>query len=180
MLKTLLSIFCFVAISYAQTITIIGDSITYSIKDELQQRYKQSIYIDAKVGRQFKEAVSIIKKLDANNKLGDIIIIELGTNGDFNINDAKYIINYLQQKHKEIAFVNIRTSRYWQNAVNYKFKLLKQKYNNIDIIDWYTYSKEYCDAKNINCFAKDKTHLNIYGKKVYVDMFMQYISKKSN
>jgi lysophospholipase L1-like esterase len=180
MLKTLLSIFCFIAISYAQTITIIGDSITYSIKNELQQKYKQNIYIDAKVGRQFKEAVNIIKKLDVNNKLGDIVIIELGTNGDFNINDAIYIINYLQQKHKTIAFVNIRTNRNWQNAVNYKFNLLKHKYNNIDIIDWYTYSKEYCDAKNINCLAKDKTHLNTYGKKVYANMLIQYINKKSN
>ena len=57
----------------------------------MKQLLGQDAYVDAKVGRQFKEAVGIVDWLRDNRKLGKIVVLGLGNNGTFSdstVNDV--------------------------------------------------------------------------------------------
>ena len=48
-----------------------------------------------KISRQVVQALDVAKQLDKKHKLGDIVIIALGTNSNFNSKSGQKLIDYL-------------------------------------------------------------------------------------
>ena len=59
----------------------IGDSVMLGAAPQLKDVLGPDSYVDAHVGRQFKEAASMVDWFAANGKLGQVVIVHLGNNG---------------------------------------------------------------------------------------------------
>jgi len=141
-------------------VILIGDSVLLGASKYVQDFLKNA-YIDAKVGRQFKEIYSLLEsgKLDKYNK----IAIALGNNGYVSKKDLENVIERL--KDKEIYLITVKVPRPWQNQVNNTFKEIASEYKNVKIIDWYSYSRE-----KEELFVTDKVHLNNKGAKYFASL----------
>lgn len=146
-------------------IFLVGDSVLLSASKYLKD-YLPNSYIDAKVGRQFKEVFSLIEegKLKNYNK----IVIALGNNGYVRKSDVIDLIEKL--KDKEIYFVTVKVPKPWQNQVNSLYREIVNEYPNVKVVDWYSYSHD----KN-EIFVEDKVHLNQKGIKIYASLLKNTI-----
>ncbi len=77
-----------------RTISVIGDSVFLGASPAFQELQEHAV-IDAKISRQVYQAIDVAKKLEKKGKLGDTIIISLGTNGNFNPATGQELIDYL-------------------------------------------------------------------------------------
>ncbi|MBX0311720.1 MAG: acetyltransferase [Sulfurihydrogenibium sp.] len=141
-------------------VILIGDSVLLGASKYVQDFLKNA-YIDAKVGRQFKEIYSLLEsgKLNKYNK----IVIALGNNGYVSKKDLENVVEML--KDKEIYLITVKVPRPWQNQVNNTFREIASEYKNVKIIDWYGYSK----GKE-ELFVTDKVHLNNKGAKYFASL----------
>ncbi len=156
------------AIKKKQSITIIGDSVVINVIPYLQKSYP-TLKADTKIGRQFTEAPKIIQQLQNSNSLGDVVIIELGTNGAFPKEQMITVIESLD--NRKILFVNTRVPRQWESIVNKNLKEVSSKYpKNTKVVDWYKAS-----ANHDSYFSSDGVHLKPEGAKIYASLLVKAV-----
>lgn len=119
------------------------------------------------------QAQEVIDQLQSEGKLGDKIIIELGTNGPFNSDKLRNLLESLNDS-KEIFLVNTRVPRDWQDTVNKEIAAVANEFNHITVIDWYSAS----EGKN-NYFYQDGVHLNSEGAKFYASILVDAVKVKN-
>ena len=171
-----LILFIFFKVSFAQEITIIGDSLTLGSEKYIRQQIPDAV-IDAKVGRKFQEAMPVIKELESKGLLGKIVVIALGTNGLFTVEDGLQVIDYLTARQRKVIFVNVKVPRYWESQVNQNYQILKQLRPNIEVIDWNYLSTVLCSRPDIGaCFRQDGYHLTPVGSYIYSYIIYKYVS----
>ncbi len=103
----------------AQTlpITAVGDSVLADASATLQGIFP-NMYVDAKVGRQVKEAIPVLQSLAQMGKLSDTVLISEGTNGPFTEDEMQQIMTILGDKRK-VYWINVHVpTRRWQDQVN--------------------------------------------------------------
>ena len=67
---------------------------------------------------------------------------------------------------RRVYWVNVHVpTRYWHDEMNAVLVSLDAKYDNLSIIDWYSYSKDHPDW-----FVSDLVHPNREGAKGYVQL----------
>ncbi|MHC0038471.1 acyltransferase family protein [Pseudoneobacillus sp. C159] len=151
-------------------ITAIGDSVLI-IPGPLLKKKFANITVDAKVSRQMHAAKDIVRQLKAKNQLGEIVVIELGTNGPFPEKTITDLMNTIG-KERKVLFINVRVPRQWESIVNKRLIEAKKKHGNMIIVDWYATSANHPDY-----FAKDGVHLQPKGAQVYANMIEKAIQK---
>lgn len=155
-----------------ESVSIIGDSLTVSIKSRLNKIADKEIYVDGKVGRQVRELPSVYNRMKNNDKLGEILIIALGTNGPYSDSIIQEVITDASENGVEqIYLVNVRMDRSWQTEVNQTHaKLVKDNPKNTKLINWYHASKNHSEY-----FTSDGVHLSEAGKEAYVNLLKKYM-----
>lgn len=141
----------------SKMITFIGDSVMLGAEKVIKKKFKNA-YVDAAISRTawvLNEAVETAKSKD---KLGDIIVINLGANGDCSLSCKKQVLDKL--KNKQIFWLN--TTNY--DYVNERLDSLAKEYSNLYIIDWKNLSKNHS-----NYFNSDKIHLTTFGAQEFVE-----------
>jgi peptidoglycan/LPS O-acetylase OafA/YrhL len=151
-----------------KNITVIGDSVVINAIPYLQQSYP-TIKVDAKIGRQFSEASKIIDQNKKSNQLGEIVIIELGTNGAFTKKQMTSLINSIGN-NKKIIFVNTRVPKPWESVVNKTLREGTNKIPNTKVVDWYKAS-----ANQNSYFLSDGVHLKPAGAKAFASLLKSAI-----
>lgn len=138
-------------------VTFIGDSILLAAAKPLSDVFP-SATIDGKVGRQLYQSVDIIKGLKENDKLADVVVVVLGSNGPFTDDQLEEFM--AQLKGKRVFLVNTSEPREWQDDVNKKLKAYanKSKKDKITMIDW----KKLID-QHPEWLYEDGTHTNPEG-----------------
>ncbi|MDQ8738220.1 acyltransferase family protein [Paenibacillus sp. LHD-38] len=149
-------------------ITAIGDSVLLDAGPYLEKRLP-GIHIDGKVGRQFSQAEEIINELKRNSKLGDKVIIELGTNGAFTAKQMNALLDAIGEE-REVIMVNTRVPRKWQDTVNKMLAETAKNNKHVTVVDWYSASKGKEDF-----FSKDGVHLKTHGAEFYADLLADAI-----
>ncbi|MFC5700338.1 acyltransferase family protein [Cohnella faecalis] len=144
-------------------ITAIGDSVLLDAEPYLK-KLVQGILIDGKVGRQMSKAQEVVDGLLAEKKLGNLVIIELGTNGSFTAKQMNKLIDTIG-KDRRIVLVNTRVPRKWQDTVNSALSKAAAEHDNVTLIDWYAFS-----ADKAEWFAKDGVHLKLKGAEAYAKL----------
>lgn len=144
-------------------ITFIGDSVMLGAMDNVLNMFPNS-YLDAKKSRQIYEGETVLKELKKNHKLGEIVVIHLGTNG-----------NYPNSYKQEILDICENKTVFWINTTNIKkvntsLNKLKQKNKNLHIIDWCALSKDHSDW-----FYHDGIHTTPEGQKQYTNIIYDAI-----
>ncbi|MEG0254292.1 MAG: acetyltransferase, partial [Vagococcus sp.] len=152
--------------------TAIGDSLLLSAAPEIQAVFPNNT-IDAEVGRQLMDSEPVFKKAADDKKIGDVVLIVLGTNGSFSSTDIDNIMNKLEDK--PVFFVDTMVQKPWQKAVNDELNKTAKRYKNAHVIDW----KEYSIGKTA-WFESDGVHLTPEGAENFSSLVGQEIYKELN
>jgi len=149
-------------------VTIIGDSVLLAVESYLEKRLPGAV-MDGKIGRQLSHADDTVEALDKAGKLGDIVIVELGTNGTFSDKSLTYLLELLG-KDRSILMVTTRVPKKWQDSVNDKLKAAASAYDNVTLVDWYALS-----AGKDEYFGKDGVHPTRTGAEAYAAMLAESV-----
>lgn len=142
-------------------ITAVGDSVLADASTTLQEIFP-NMYVDAKVGRQVREAIPVLQSLAQSGKLADTVLLSEGTNGPYSEQELDQIMAIVG-KERKLYWINVHVpTRRWQDQVNNDLKVAAKKYPNLKVIDWYTYSKDHPEW-----FYDDNVHPNPEGLKYY-------------
>ena len=137
------------------TLLIIGDSLTVDIGEKVKEKYPGAI-IDGKISRQLTAATTTAQNYTKYNSENTAVIFQLGTNGPFTEAQAEELIKLFDKS--DIYFVNVKVPRAWEKTVNTALNELKEKHQNITIVDWYSVANSQGDY-----FEPDRVHLNQNG-----------------
>lgn len=151
-------------------VLVIGDSLSVDIGEELVNRYAGSI-VDGAVSRQLTEATVIANKYTSLNAPETAVIFILGTNGAFTDNQLAELLKQFDKS--DIYFVNTKVPRNWEKTVNETLANNKDKYKNLNIVDWHGLAKDHSEY-----FAADGVHLEQVGITKLVDLISENLKHK--
>lgn len=150
-------------------VSAIGDSILLDAAPYLQQ-YLPGIVVDAKIGRQMSEAPDIVERLRTEGKLGDYVVIELGTNGAFSSKQLSGLLDSLKDV-RQVVLVNTRVPRNWESTVNSALRKAADAHDNTTLLDWYKASS------GQSFFTPDGVHLKTDGAKLLASLISGAVGK---
>lgn len=143
----------------------IGDSVMLGAVNDLQNLFNNG-YFDGKVSRQIKQAIPIIEELKEQDKLGSVVVIALGSNGNCATKYKEELINTIG--NREIFWVNVTNND--KVNINDSLWALANQYSNLHIIDWESASKDHWEY-----FYNKGIHLNVTGRKAYAKVVFDAI-----
>ena len=144
-------------------ITFVGDSVLLGASDVLYEIFPKS-YIDAELNRTGYVINPIFVDLKARGILGDIVVINCGSNGDCSTECKNTIMETLSGR--QVFWVTTTNNkRANENLVEYA-----EGVDNLHVIDWATVS-----AGHGEYFAGDGIHLDWAGKEAYAEAVMDAI-----
>jgi hypothetical protein len=150
-------------------IIAIGDSVMLGAANVLTER---GITVDALKSRPFRQALEICNYLKSVNRLGEIVVIHLGTNHYVDQKTLDEIMVPLSEVNTVVFVTNYVPTRKWQSSNNKLIRAMPEIYGNVKILDWYTIAKAHPEY-----LYGDEIHLNPTGQAVYADLIMQAIGK---
>ncbi len=158
-------LFC-VAITFSQPlkVALIGDSISLELKPYLP------FYVNGRVGRQFYSVFDVLKHINIQDY--NVFVIELGTNGYVKPRDLKRLINILHDKKIYLCTIELPNKYVWKHEVNNLYFKTSKEYPNVNIIDWYNFSKHHPSF-----FIRDGVHLTRLGAKEYSKLIIDKVLK---
>ncbi|MEC0266884.1 acyltransferase family protein [Paenibacillus anseongense] len=153
----------------SQRVTAVGDSVMLGAAPVLEKML-EGIVVDAKISRQLSQATDIIKQFKADKKLGQIVVIHLGTNGPFTSDQLEKLLETIGEERK-IVLMNTRVPRKWQDTVNDTLADASKKYVNVKLLDWHSFSEDKPDW-----FASDGVHLTTKGAEAYSNFILDSVT----
>ena len=150
-------------------ILAIGDSVMLGAANVLTDR---GITVDAMKSRPFRQALEIANYVKSINRLGDFVIIHLGTNNYVDEKTLDEIMVPLADVERVVMLTTHVPQRPWQDPNNELIKAMPNRYGNVTVLDWYTIAEQHPEY-----LYSDKIHLNPKGQAVYADLIMQAIGK---
>ena len=153
-------------------ITFIGDSITVGVQDKLSSTFSGS-NVSATVGDSIAAATSKLP-----NIIHDTVVINLGTNDNFDENAAEALIGKL--KGKKIYWVNnfSKNQNVDYNVVNQKISAFTSRHNEVKILDWKSYVEK--NGGRDKLYAADGVHHSTEGQEAYVKFLKEEIANDGN
>lgn len=143
-------------------ITAVGDSVMLDTSPYLE-KLLPGITVDAEIGRQMSSAREVLQDYKESGKLGNGVIIALGTNGAFNSKQFRAMLDALDER--EIILVNTRVPRKWEDRVNDTLDEIAEEKSNVTLVDWYAAS-----SNHDSYFSPDGVHLEAEGAKAYAEL----------
>ena len=147
----------------------IGDSVMLGAASKLAE---QGVWVDAKVGRQFKEGVELVTALNAGGLLGDVLVVHLGNNGPSTRERFEELMAQTTNV-RLVVVLTVKVPKPWQGEVNTEIFDLPNRYPNVRLIDWNGLSQT-----QEGIFYSDGIHLRPAGQEVYTQLVMQTIAAR--
>ena len=144
-------------------VTLIGDSVTVRIVPDFEQVFPLGL-IDSAVNRQFSEGLFVFDQYRDAGCIGGTVVFALGTNGVVTAEQLNQMVADVGSD-KDIYLVTTRSPQDWVETTNNALANTAAKYDNVYLIDWYTYS-----ANHDDWFDGDGTHLSQNGAAIYTEM----------
>ena len=153
-------------------ITFIGDSITVGVQEKLSSTFSGS-NVSATVGDSIAAATSKLP-----NTIHDTVVINLGTNDNFDENAAEALVGKL--KGKKIYWVNnfSKNQNVDYNVVNQKLSAFASRHNEVKILDWKSYVEK--NGGRDKLYAADGVHHSTEGQEAYVKFLKEEIANDGN
>ena len=153
-------------------ITFIGDSITVGVQEKLSSTFSGS-NVSATVGDSIAAATSKLP-----NTIHDTVVINLGTNDNFDENAAEALIGKL--KGKKIYWVKnfSKNQNVDYNVVNQKLSAFASRHNEVKILDWKSYVEK--NGGRDKLYAADGVHHSTEGQEAYVKFLKEEIANDGN
>ena len=147
-------------------VTAIGDSVMRDSRAALHERVP-SLYVDAEIGRQFPTAVSLVHNLRVTGRLGDEVIIHMGTNSNIVSSDLDRLMAELAQVRR-VLLVNIKADRPWEAPNNQMLADAARRHPNVVLVDWNRFG-----SVHPNVFDQDGIHMTQFGATVYAQLLAE-------
>ena len=147
----------------------IGDSVMLGSASKLVEK---GFTVDAAKNRQVTDARQIVVYYKSVDKLGDNVVIHLGTNGTTKQETFDRLIEPLSGVRNVIVLTVRVPSREYEKINNRIIRDLPSRYPNVRILDWYALSKPHPEW-----FNSDKTHPNKVGQEQYVGAIVQALGR---
>ena len=153
-------------------ITFIGDSITVGVQEKISSTFSGS-NVSATVGDSIAAATSKLP-----NTIHDTVVINLGTNDNFDENAAEALIGKL--KGKKIYWVNnfSKNQNVDYNVVNQKLSAFASRHNEVKILDWKSYVEK--NGGRDKLYAAEGVHHSAEGQEAYVKFLKDEIANDGN
>jgi lysophospholipase L1-like esterase len=146
------------------SVVAIGDSVMVDTQDALRAQVP-GIYVDAVVGRHVSGGVTVLQHLRDAGRLGNVVVIHLGTNGRLNTSDFDELMSVLSGVQR-VVFVNLKVPRSWETPDNRAISAGVNRYPNTVLVDWHDRWRE-CGR---NVFWSDGVHPTPSGSACYARM----------
>ena len=144
-------------------VVLIGDSVPLDAYDQLASYFPYGL-IDCKISRQASAAIELYDSYRDSGVVGDTVIFCVGTNGALTEKQLDGMVSDVGSD-KQIWFVNNRMPDDWQDANNELLAQCAEKYDNVGLVDWYSYSEGHDDW-----FWNDGTHTRPDGSVEYAKL----------
>jgi peptidoglycan/LPS O-acetylase OafA/YrhL len=151
-----------------KSVTVIGDSVMIEVTPHLEEAFEK-VEVDAKIGRQFREAEDIVQQKKNSGSLGEIVVLELGANGPLSEEKLDELIEGIGT-NRDIYMITTRVPKPWQNEINDTMKEVANNYKNVKVVDWYSFSESHLEY-----IGKDGVHLTLSGARVYAEYLINHI-----
>ncbi len=94
------------------------------------------ILTDAEVGRGPDKMGDIVQWLHDNNRIGRVMVLQVGTNGP--VSQAQYdrLMSFLPASEVTVVFLTVKAPKSWIAGNNQLIRALPQQYPNVRVIDW--------------------------------------------
>ena len=122
------------------------------------------IRVDAAVGRQIDEGISILEHREATGALAGIVIVQLGNNGPFFDGQFDEIMAALRDV-PTVVWINVRVPREWEAHNNRIIASAVRRYPNARMVDWNA-----ATVGRPELFWKDGYHPRPAGARLYADL----------
>ena len=147
----------------------VGDSVMLGSASRMKS---MGLTVDAAKNRQVIEALQIFNYYKSVNRLGDWVVIHLGTNGTTRASTFDEILAPLAGvKHVLVLTVKV-PGREYQNINNAIINALPATHPNVTVLDWLGYARPHKDW-----FGSDGIHPNLTGQVNYVAFIMQALGR---
>lgn len=139
-------------------VTAIGDSVMLDAQPDLQADIP-GIDVEAAVSRQWYEGIAIAQRLKSEDRLGAVVVIDLGTNGPVSPEQFAEMMNVLAGASR-VVFVTVHLPSYysWSQSVNETLEQCVPLYARARIADFNQLADE-----NPGWFYPDGVHMPIGG-----------------
>lgn len=161
----------------AITTTILADSVLLGNREYIEETI-DGTYVDAEGSRLLEKAPEIIKEIDNEGNLGDIVAIALGTNAVEDPEESLEKIVKDLPKGKKLIFISCYDSRYDQpHRVSQAMKKVSEKYKFITYMPWEELAMDHPEFY----YGTDGVHFygNIEAYDAYNDLLQKAILEAS-
>lgn len=158
-------------------VTMIGDSVMVGASSSITELLPEA-YVDALACRDVCGGFETAQKLAAENKLGNIVVIALGTNGPLlkyepYASGMQNLLNVLGTE-RQIYWISVYCSySQWMQMNNQYLAELSKARANFHVIDWYPLARSHPDW-----LYSDGTHPNLTGAEQYAKLIHDTLVKK--
>jgi peptidoglycan/LPS O-acetylase OafA/YrhL len=150
----------------------IGESVMLGAKAQLEAA---GFVVDAAESRQGAQVVEVLARLRAAGRLGNTVVIHIGTNGQVSDDTfAKIMANLPPEEVKSVWFLTVRADLDWIEGNNQRILSLPGKYPNVHIGFWADL------VPSVPGMSKDGIHLKTdAAKQAYADLIATWTGVKS-
>jgi hypothetical protein len=128
------------------------------------RRVIKNVSVDATVSRQVSAGISLLTSYRNSGRLGNVVVIHLGSNGTFTSRQFDQIMGVLGSSRK-VVFVTLKVPRAWETPNNAVIRAGVGRYPNVVLADWHA-----AGAGHPEYFARDGYHLTGVGVRAYTQM----------
>ncbi|AVQ32684.1 acyltransferase [Staphylococcus muscae] len=150
----------------------IGDSLTVGMGYYLDEHYETPT-IDAQVGRSISDALNVAPNYASYNREGQVVVIQIGTNGDFNKEQIEALVKAYDKA--DVYLVNTTVPRDYRSHVNNLLEETAKKYKHVTLVDWYSVGVGHTEY-----FAYDGIHLEHPGIQRLVEELDKHIKENQS
>jgi hypothetical protein len=156
-----------VALPVPGPVTAVGDSIMLDIQPYLATDIPGAT-IDGLVSRQFETGIGVVQADRAAGTLGNVLVVELGTNGTVTDSDFDAMMQAAAGVQR-VVFVNVDVPRDWEAPDNAVLAAGVARYPGQAVLaDWYTLSTGHPEW-----FTPDQVHLEPAGAQALANLIAQ-------
>ncbi len=129
----------------------IGDQVMLGAKEQLESA---GFVVDASASRQASDVIELIRGLRTEGRLGNTVVIHVGTNGEVTNDDlAAIMTNLPPEEVASVWFLTDYADRPWIAANNQRIMALPSSYTNVQVGYWHAF------AASLPGMATDGVHL---------------------
>ena len=138
----------------------IGDSVMFGAAGQLRD---DGFIVDAAESRQFSNGADTVVTLNEQGRLGDVVVVHLGTNGTINSGDMTRMMDALAGVPEVWLLTLEAPGVSWIDSNNTVIRDTAANYANVSLLEWAGLT----DSCPGDCFASDGYHLRPDGQVYY-------------